>query len=180
MTLKGELQKAKRLVRKIFQGEMLIRTLQTTPLQISFWNIVKYNVIGKSIVYPDANCLKNSSALGLNIAVIIMPVLSRTEISLSESCSLEIWLEDYYGESVGLGSGFDIAAKIQCVWTLTEYCCLMSTGTILTWKLILGLNPCCWSLYLQICTYDVQTIKWNHWKRPYLPTHAQSSLCWIS
>ena len=40
------------MVRKVFDGEMLIRTLATTLLQIFCKIILNSNIIGKSIIDP--------------------------------------------------------------------------------------------------------------------------------
>ena len=50
----------KRTCRKIFEGEMLIRTLSTTLLQIFCKIILNSEVIVKSIIDPDDNFLRNS------------------------------------------------------------------------------------------------------------------------
>ena len=48
---------------KIFYGEMLIKTLPKTLLQIVCNIIVNSKVIVKSILVPDDNCWRNSEAL---------------------------------------------------------------------------------------------------------------------
>ena len=49
------------MFRKIFQGEMIFRTLPTTLLQIFCKIIPNFKDIVKSIVDPDDDCWRNSS-----------------------------------------------------------------------------------------------------------------------
>ena len=49
--------------KKTFDGEMLIRTLTTTLLQISCKNFLNSKVIVKNIIDPDNHFLGNSKAL---------------------------------------------------------------------------------------------------------------------
>ena len=50
------------VVRKIFEGEMLIRTFFTTLLQIFCKFILNFQVIVKSFLDPDITCNRNSEA----------------------------------------------------------------------------------------------------------------------
>ena len=53
----------KNKIGEIFEGEMFIRTLKTTFLEI-FWEItLNLKVIIKSIIYPDNNIKSNPQAV---------------------------------------------------------------------------------------------------------------------
>ena len=56
----GEILPGKSMIRKLFDGEMLIGTLATTLLQIFCKIILNFLVIVKSILDPDDNSCKNS------------------------------------------------------------------------------------------------------------------------
>ena len=61
--LNGEPFQVKTELEKYFEGEILIRTLATTPLQIFFKIILDTEVIIKSMIDPDDNfASKNSQA----------------------------------------------------------------------------------------------------------------------